>query len=125
MSNLEKHPIEIVEAPGPDEPAGSVTVLEPRDVPLGGPRAMQVRRTLPQRGRSLIGGWCFVDHYGPEEVAMVVPPHPHTGLQTVSWLFAGEVEHRDSVLSPEEQAANRTMMVCVSRAACERITLEL
>ena len=97
MSNLEKHPIEIVEAPGPDEPAGSVTVLEPRDVPLGGPRAMHVRRTLPQRGRSLIGGWCFVDHYGPEEVAMVVPPHPHTGLQTVSWLFAGEVEHRDSV----------------------------
>jgi hypothetical protein len=37
----------------------------------------------------------------------------------------GEVEHRDSVLSPEEQSANRTMMVCVSRAACERITLEL
>jgi len=37
----------------------------------------------------------------------------------------GDVEHRDSVLSPEEQAANRTMMVCVSRAACERITLEL
>ena len=51
-------------------------------VPLGGPRAMGVRRTLPQRSRSLIGGWCFVDHYGPEPSAMVVPPHPHTGLQT-------------------------------------------
>ncbi|MGZ2981395.1 2Fe-2S iron-sulfur cluster-binding protein, partial [Pseudomonas aeruginosa] len=37
----------------------------------------------------------------------------------------GDVEHRDSVLSPEEQEANRTMMVCVSRAACPRITLEL
>jgi redox-sensitive bicupin YhaK (pirin superfamily) len=76
-------------------------VLEPRDVPLGGPRAMSVRRTLPQRKRSLIGAWCFVDHYGPDDVAatggMVVPPHPHTGLQTVSWLFAGEVDHRDSV----------------------------
>jgi redox-sensitive bicupin YhaK (pirin superfamily) len=63
---------------------------------------MTVRRTLPQRQRSLIGAWCFLDHYGPDEVAasgdggMVVPPHPHTGLQTVSWLFTGEIEHRDS-----------------------------
>ena len=61
---------------------------------------MQVRRTLPQRHRSLIGAWCFVDHYGPDEVAdsggMSVAPHPHTGLQTVSWLFTGEIEHRDS-----------------------------
>ncbi len=75
-------------------------VLTPRDVPLGGLRAMRVRRTLPQRERSLVGAWCFADHYGPDPVAetggMVVPPHPHTGLQTVSWLFAGEVEHRDS-----------------------------
>lgn len=61
---------------------------------------MRVRRTLPQRERSLIGAWCFADHYGPQDVregpGMDVPPHPHTGLQTVSWLFAGEVEHRDS-----------------------------
>ncbi len=78
-------------------------VLTPRDVPLGGLRAMTVRRTLPQRQRSLIGAWCFLDHYGPNEVdrsegseGMVVPPHPHTGLQTVSWLFTGEIEHRDS-----------------------------
>lgn len=75
-------------------------VLTPRDVPLGGLRAMTVRRTLPQRQRSLIGAWCFLDHYGPEEVegsgGMLVPPHPHTGLQTVSWLFTGEIEHRDS-----------------------------
>ena len=75
-------------------------VLTPRDVPLGGLRAMTVRRTLPQRQRSLIGAWCFLDHYGPDDVegsgGMVVPPHPHTGLQTVSWLFTGEIEHRDS-----------------------------
>jgi redox-sensitive bicupin YhaK (pirin superfamily) len=75
-------------------------VLIPRDVPLGGLRAMTVRRTLPQRQRSLIGAWCFLDHYGPDDVeeagGMVVPPHPHTGLQTVSWLFTGEIEHRDS-----------------------------
>ena len=63
-------------------------------------RAMTVRRTLPQRALSLIGAWCFVDHYSPDEVGdtggMAVPPHPHTGLQTVSWLFTGEIEHRDS-----------------------------
>jgi quercetin 2,3-dioxygenase len=75
-------------------------VLHPREVPLGGPRAIRVRRTLPQRERSLIGAWCFADHYGPHDLrggpGMDVPPHPHTGLQTVSWLFSGEIEHRDS-----------------------------
>ncbi|KAA1419706.1 pirin family protein [Nocardioides humilatus] len=74
--------------------------MTPREVPLGGLRALPVRRTLPQRHRSLIGAWCFLDHYGPDPVAetggMWVAPHPHTGLQTVSWLFAGEIEHRDS-----------------------------
>lgn len=73
-----------------------VEVLRPREVPLGGPRAIRVQRTLPQRQRSLIGAWCFIDHYGPTAARMDVPPHPHTGLQTVSWLFGGEVEHRDS-----------------------------
>lgn len=97
MSNLEKDPREVTcRGSGP----AGVEVLMPRDVPLGGPRAMTVRRTLPQRARSLIGAWCFVDHYGPDVVsgtgAMVVAPHPHTGLQTVSWLFSGEIEHRDS-----------------------------
>jgi redox-sensitive bicupin YhaK (pirin superfamily) len=100
MSNLEKEPLEPVEHTG-ERPPGAIEMLEPRDVPLGGPRAMGVRRTLPQRSRSLIGAWCFVDHYGPDLVqegsGMVVPPHPHTGLQTVSWLFAGEIDHRDSV----------------------------
>lgn len=72
-------------------------VLTPREVPLGGPRAMKVRRTLPHKDRSLIGAWCFADHYGPERSSMDVAPHPHTGLQTVSWLFSGEIEHRDSV----------------------------
>ncbi|MGJ6979766.1 pirin family protein [Aestuariimicrobium soli] len=71
--------------------------IEPRLVPLGGHRAMTVRRTLPSKGRAFIGAWCFADHYGPERTAMDVAPHPHTGLQTVSWLFSGEVEHRDSL----------------------------
>lgn len=80
----------------------AVQILQPRDVPLGGVRAMNVRRTLPHRERPLVGAWCFVDHYGPDTVGrgneggMDVAPHPHTGLSTVSWLFEGEIEHRDA-----------------------------
>jgi quercetin 2,3-dioxygenase len=78
-----------------------IQVIVPREVPLGGPRAMTVRRTLPARERSFVGAWCFVDHYGPDDVSttggMDVAPHPHCALATVSWLFSGEVEHRDSL----------------------------
>ncbi|GAA1862807.1 pirin family protein [Myceligenerans crystallogenes] len=99
MSNLEARPAEQVCTAG--EAGDGVELLEPREVPLGGPRAMTVRRTIPQRARSLVGAWCFSDHYGPDDVSgsagMQVPPHPHTGLQTVSWLFEGEILHRDSV----------------------------
>ena len=101
MSNLETSASILTCGEVGENPAAAVEVLTPREVPLGGLRAMGVRRTLPQRQRSLIGGWCFADHYGPDSVAetggMTVAPHPHTGLQTVSWLFAGEIEHRDSV----------------------------
>ena len=104
MSNVETQPAELrcgaaVDDGRPAE-APRVDVLSARDVPLGGPRAMLVRRTLPQRARTLIGAWCFADHYGPVDATatgMDVPPHPHTGLQTVSWLFSGEIEHRDTL----------------------------
>lgn len=99
MTNLEQAPPELV-CDDRSTPPG-VEVLTPRDVPLGGLRAMTVRRTLPQRRRSFIGAYCFADHYGPDDVALTggmdVAPHPHTGLQTVSWLFSGEIEHRDSL----------------------------
>lgn len=76
-------------------------LLEPRSVPLGGPRGMTVHRTLPARRTSLIGAWCFVDHFGPDDVSasgsMQVARHPHTGLATVSWLFEGAITHRDSL----------------------------
>ncbi|MEU7530675.1 pirin family protein [Saccharothrix sp. NPDC042600] len=99
MSNVEAAPVELV--CGSTSAHRPVEVLTPRDVPLGGPRAMSVRRTLPQRDRTMIGAWCFADHYGPDDVSrtggMDVAPHPHTGLQTASWLFTGEIEHRDSL----------------------------
>lgn len=101
MSNLERDPVEVIAGDDVVTADAGVEILQPREVPLGGPRAMTVRRTLPQRRRSLIGAWCFIDHYGPDDVSetggMRVPPHPHTGLQTVSWLFEGAIEHRDSV----------------------------
>ncbi|MFK4226767.1 pirin family protein [Streptomyces sp. NPDC019890] len=73
-------------------------LLSPRRVQLG--ESTVVRRLLPNLGRRMVGAWAFVDHYGPDDIAdepgMQVPPHPHMGLQTVSWLHEGEVLHRDS-----------------------------
>ncbi|WP_150461620.1 pirin family protein [Nesterenkonia ebinurensis] len=87
-------------SPGITEAGNGVQLLQPRDVPLGGPRAMNVRRTLPQRARSLVGAWCFLDFYGPDDLTeatpMRVPRHPHTGLATCSWLFSGRIDHLDS-----------------------------
>jgi len=99
MSNTEAD-LEIAGPASPDEPlAPVVELLSPREVLLG-PR-QEVRRVLPNKERRMIGAWCFVDHYGPEDIAgsagMRVPPHPHSGLQTVSWLLEGEVQHRDSL----------------------------
>lgn len=77
-------------------------VFAGREVMLG---STAVRRLLPNLGRRLVGPWCFVDHYGPQDIAaapgMQVPPHPHMGLQTVSWLLEGEVHHRDSIGSDQ------------------------
>jgi redox-sensitive bicupin YhaK (pirin superfamily) len=65
----------------------------------------EVRRALPQRERRTVGAWCFADHMGPETVtepaAAGIGPHPHIGLQTVTWLLAGELRHRDSLGSDQ------------------------
>ncbi|MCB9663641.1 MAG: pirin family protein [Alphaproteobacteria bacterium] len=59
---------------------------------------MPVRRLLPRRACRRVGAWVFLDHFGPTDgSAMHVPPHPHIGLQTVTWLLEGEVEHLDSL----------------------------
>jgi redox-sensitive bicupin YhaK (pirin superfamily) len=106
MSDLEKDPAEVVcDGTGAEGPVQEL--LEPRQVVLG--RTTKVRRLLPNKNRRMVGAWCFADHYGPDDLSqrvdsydapgeqgMLVPPHPHTSLQTVSWLFEGEIEHRDS-----------------------------
>lgn len=127
MTNLEARPTErVCEAgptdPGPDGAPAPVELIEPRDVPLGGPRAMTVRRTLPARRRSLIGPFCFVDHYGPDDISvtggMDVAPHPHTGLQTVTWLFTGRVLHRDALGSVQSIAPGQLNLMTAGNGIC-------
>jgi quercetin 2,3-dioxygenase len=69
-----------------------------REVKLG---SLPVLRALPVKGRRLIGPWCFLDRFGPFTFSMGTPmdvaPHPHMGLQTVTWLVDGEVVHNDSL----------------------------
>jgi redox-sensitive bicupin YhaK (pirin superfamily) len=90
-------------APGRDSPAGSdVEIIEGRATEVGG---FAVRRVLPRRPRRTVGPWCFVDHLGPGAVSaergMDIGPHPHIGLQTVTWLVEGAVLHRDSLGSEQ------------------------
>jgi hypothetical protein len=77
----------------------AVDVIEARKAAIGD--GTEVRRLLPKRELRTIGAWCFLDHYGPDDTSaadgMRVPPHPHIGLQTASWLFDGVVLHRDSL----------------------------
>jgi redox-sensitive bicupin YhaK (pirin superfamily) len=81
--------------------SGPVEVAEGRRTEVGG---MPVQRSLPQRHRRTVGAWCFVDHFGPADVAeasMAVGPHPHIGLHTVTWVLEGEVVHHDSLGSEQ------------------------
>jgi redox-sensitive bicupin YhaK (pirin superfamily) len=79
-----------------------VEVFESRASRVG---ELTVRRALPRRGRRTVGAWCFADHMGPAAVTadrgVDVGPHPHIGLQTVTWLAAGEILHRDSLGSEQ------------------------
>jgi len=76
-------------------------VIETRKASIG--NGLDVRRILPFRLRRMVGPFIFMDHAGPTEVpaqnlhALDVLPHPHIGLSTVSYLFEGQVTHRDSL----------------------------
>jgi redox-sensitive bicupin YhaK (pirin superfamily) len=100
MSNLDRRPTP-QELGGLEQTSAgpALDLLPGKEVQLG--ESTRVRRLLPTLGRRLVGAWAFVDHYGPDDIAaspgMQVAPHPHTGLQTVSWLLDGEIHHRDSL----------------------------
>lgn len=77
----------------------SIETLEPRLADVGG---IPIARLLPNKGKQPIGAWCFLDHAGPaefgeDENGMQVGRHPHTNLQTFSWMLNGEVLHKDSL----------------------------
>lgn len=96
MSNLTRRveqPCDVGQACGAVE-----LVIQPRDRDLGG---FSVRRVLPSAGRRSVGPWVFFDHMGPAAFpagqGVNVRPHPHINLATVTYLFEGEILHRDSL----------------------------
>jgi redox-sensitive bicupin YhaK (pirin superfamily) len=78
--------------------AGTIQVREGRTATVGG---IGIYRVLPTKGRRTIGPWCFVDLMSPDDIEnpprLEVGPHPHIGLATVTWLFAGAALHSDSL----------------------------
>ena len=78
-------------------------ILDPRVVKLTTRTEIDIKRNIPHAYLRRIGAWVFLDHFGPTEQVegMVVASHPHTGLQTVTWPFAGLVDHRDSIGSKQ------------------------
>ena len=76
-------------------------VIEARDAAIS--KSMKVKRILPFRLKRMVGPFIFMDHAGPIVGVPSVPssldvlPHPHIGLSTVSYLFGGQVTHRDSL----------------------------
>jgi len=98
MSDLSPSP-ELIRCEGTSAAAPVHEAYPVRTAELGG--GLSVRRALPHPARRLVGPWCFLDHFGPLRFTagkpMDVPPHPHIGLQTVTWIIAGEVLHKDSL----------------------------
>lgn len=81
-----------------DTPSPLIEIIEARERPLDG---FSVRRLLPTARRKTVGPWIFLDHMGPADFppgqGINVRPHPHIGLATVTYLFEGEILHRDSL----------------------------
>jgi quercetin 2,3-dioxygenase len=100
-------PVSTIDAPpmvaeGSHPSAPCVEVTGSREEQVG---KIRVRRALPRKGRRMVGAWCFADHMGPADVTensgLDVGPHPHIGLQTVTWLMDGQALHRDSLGSEQ------------------------
>jgi redox-sensitive bicupin YhaK (pirin superfamily) len=78
-------------------------IIEPRLVKLSTRTEVEVRRNIPHAKLNRVGAWVFLDHFGPtpQVEGMQVAAHPHTGLQTVTWLFEGAVDHHDTIGSAQ------------------------
>jgi len=99
MSNLDEFSALIGEGNKEDYGVPVSRVVRPRQVKLSTRTGVNISRTLPHRELRKIGAWVFLDSYGPTQTpgAMQIAAHPHTGLQTVTWLFSGSILHHDSL----------------------------
>ena len=86
----------------PNDPPSVAAVIIPRTTDLGG---FEVHRALPTQDRRMVGPFIFFDQMGPGEFltgrGLDVRPHPHIGLATVTYLFRGEILHRDTLGSAQ------------------------
>lgn len=85
----------------PSGRAAAAAAVERHDARITEVGGLTVRRLLPKRTRRTVGAWCFVDHVAPTTATMGIGPHPHIGLQTVTWLLEGELRHTDSLGSEQ------------------------
>ena len=117
---LEAHDREVDRVGNAEEHDGpGIEVGASREADVGG---IRVRRALPRRARRTVGAWCFADHLGPVEVTtgrgLEVGPHPHMGLQTVTWLIEGEALHRDSLGSEQLIAPGQLNLMTAGNGVC-------
>lgn len=105
-----------VETTEPAAPPPTLELLPSREAQIG---RFKVRRALPRRARRTVGAWCFADHMGPApavgEGGFGIGPHPHIGLQTVTWLVSGEGLHRDSLGSEQVIRAGELNLMTAGR----------
>ena len=96
VTGQDEAPIDCTAAPS----TRAVDVTPPRESTVG---SLTVQRALPRRGRRTVGSWCFADVMAPVRDASAggIGPHPHIGLQTVTWLLDGELLHLDSLGSEQ------------------------
>lgn len=94
-------------------PHFSVERITARKGSLG--EGMEIARVLPTKQRRMIGAWCFLDHLGPiefaEDAGLHVGAHPHTRLQTFTWMIEGEIMHRDSLGSAQVVRAGQVNLM--------------
>lgn len=102
----------------------TIRTLEPRLTEVGG---VPIARLLPNKGKQPIGAWCFLDHAGPAEFAqddlgVQVGRHPHTNLQTFSWMIDGEILHKDSLGSAQVIAKNQVNLMTAGTGLTQGIS---
>ena len=102
----------------------SIEVLEPRLADVGG---IPIARLLPNKGKQPIGAWCFLDHAGPadfagDELGMQVGIHPHTNLQTFTWMLAGEILHKDSLGNEKVITRNKVNLMTAGTGLTQGIS---